>query len=74
MPEPVHSVRVEPDLNVTGMSTAVCSCGWMGGDEGTADTAATDARMHERGEYHPWQVPPGDDRAWSPERRPFHGT
>ena len=47
--------------------TAACvECGWVG-DDTTHSQAVTDGEMHERGEYHPWQIPDGEiRRPWAP--------
>ena len=72
-PEPTHSCGFQP--RSYGVYTAVCeTCFWMSADYTEIEDAERDARMHERGERHAWEVGPGGVQEWSPERRPFLGT
>lgn len=47
-------------------------CDWIGANYSKKGLARDEARMHERGERHPWQ--PAEVAVWTPERRPFQGT
>jgi len=58
-----HHCEVIPDLNVKGMSTARCVCGWMGGDSTPSD-AEREARDHEADPEQPKLDP------WDPTKHP----
>lgn len=68
-PEQKHKVWVQPKLGQKESFTARCICGWIGEDEYSPEDADKDAQMHMRGEYHPWIIPPGENREWTPNTR-----
>jgi hypothetical protein len=63
---PEHKTTLHDGLNVTGMWTAVCTCGRVIGD-GPREEVAQQARDHEQSVEPPWVIPPGERREpWRP--------
>jgi hypothetical protein len=64
---PAHLIEYWPmrGEKATMWAPACLTCGWHGGD-GTRSEAEAEARMHERGERHPWQRSPETVKPWKP--------